>query len=304
MSFVKKTWKDRLSEFARRYTVAFEGENARNATITLNDGTVSQEGDKFNAATMNDLENRIEAAFESIPSAGVNSFNGRTGNVLPDSGDYTSGQITHVNTDDSESDVRTEINDTKSRLETGGQNSTEFYFDYQGGKYGWNENSARGAGTFHPFKLPVTDTKTITSKTTTDLGEDHTYRYIDTTGVANTNTETYAFPANDTGGTKDLGASNDYRYVNAQNVYTKGKADGQTTKTFTITSSVNVSASSVPYIQASRGTATLSARITVTGNTVTVNSFSLSAYCYSESDEGSPHYKTSNTATTNSYTLS
>ena len=44
--------------------------------------------------------------------------------------------------------------------------------------------------------------------------------------VPNSNSGTYSFPANDTGGTKDLGATNSYRYVNAENVYNKGKADG------------------------------------------------------------------------------
>lgn len=41
-------------------------------------------------------------------------------------------------------------------------------------------------------------------------------------------TETYTFPANDTGGTKDLGEQNFYRYVNAANVYNKGYATPRT----------------------------------------------------------------------------
>ena len=62
-------------------------------------------------------------------------------------------------------------------------------------------------------------------KNNNDMGSDHEYRYVDTTSVPNTNSGTYSFPANDTGGTKDLGETNTYRYVNADNVYTKGKAD-------------------------------------------------------------------------------
>ena len=34
-------------------------------------------------------------------------------------------------------------------------NGKEFYFDYQGGKFGYNESSARGAGTFHPFDSSI-----------------------------------------------------------------------------------------------------------------------------------------------------
>lgn len=33
---------------------------------------------------------------------------------------------------------------------------TAFYFDYQGGRWGWNSSSARGAGTFHPFRENLT----------------------------------------------------------------------------------------------------------------------------------------------------
>lgn len=32
---------------------------------------------------------------------------------------------------------------------------TNFYFDYKNGRYGWNSSSARGAGTFHPFRQAV-----------------------------------------------------------------------------------------------------------------------------------------------------
>lgn len=58
------------------------------------------------------------------------------------------------------------------------------------------------------------------------MGAANLNRYVNTNGVPNSNTGTYTFPANDTGGTKDLGEANNYRYVNAQNVYNKGKADG------------------------------------------------------------------------------
>ena len=59
-----------------------------------------------------------------------------------------------------------------------------------------------------------------------DMGATSNYRYVDTTAVPNNNTDTYTFPANDTGAQKDLGQTNTYRYVNATNVYNKGKADG------------------------------------------------------------------------------
>lgn len=57
-------------------------------------------------------------------------------------------------------------------------------------------------------------------------GQDVTAYATVNVSVPNSNSDTYSFPANDTGGTKDLGATNSYRYVNAENVYNKGKADG------------------------------------------------------------------------------
>ena len=266
MAFVKKTWKDRLSEFPKRWKLKLLGTSGdtQSVELELDDGTVITQGDRFTAATMNDLEQRIADAFESSVS-GVASFNGRVGAVTPSNTDYPSSMIKHTNSDTTETTVESAINGLdvnkvdSSQLRSAGSSGTDFYFDYKNGKYGWNSSSARGAGTFHPFKLPVTDTKTITAKTTTDLGDDHTYRYIDTTGVVNTNSGTYTassrgaaldmgasnsyryvntnsvpntnsgtytFPAGDTGGTKDLGETNTYRYVNAQNVYNAGKAQG------------------------------------------------------------------------------
>lgn len=111
--------------------------------------------------------------------------------------------------------------------------ATDFYFDYQNGKYGWNSSPSRGADTFHPFKQAATETKVITGKTTTDLGEDNNYRYIDTTGVVNTNSGTYT--ASSRGVALDMGASNSYRYVNTNGVpnsnsgtYTFSSGSGET----------------------------------------------------------------------------
>lgn len=74
--------------------------------------------------------------------------------------------------------------------------------------------------------LAPTGTYTPTTRAANiDMGSTSNYRYVTTTSVPNTNSGTYTFAANDTGGTKDLGATNTYRYVNAANVYAKGKSD-------------------------------------------------------------------------------
>lgn len=186
MGFLQKLWKDRISQFPKRYALKQQANGiTQQVELELQDGVVQEGGDTFNAATMNDLEQRIADAIDECGSG-------------------------------------EDVSDLKDRTKTG---STDFYFDQKDGKYGWNSSKQRGADTFHPFNTIHTLIKTITSKTTTDLGEYHEYRTIDTTNVVNTNSGTYTFPANDTGGTKDLGATNTYRFVNAGNVYNKGKAD-------------------------------------------------------------------------------
>lgn len=58
-----------------------------------------------------------------------------------------SGAITNLN--GRTNTAQTGVNNLVSQLKTG---STSFYFDSKNGKWGWNSDPARGAGTFHPFK--------------------------------------------------------------------------------------------------------------------------------------------------------
>lgn len=62
-----------------------------------------------------------------------------------------------------------------------------------------------------------TDTYTaITRNSAIDLGQINSYRYIDTTGVPNSNSGTYT--ASSRGASLDMGATNSYRYVNTNGV--------------------------------------------------------------------------------------
>lgn len=63
MAFSPKTWVDRLSEFPNRRRLDSTG-IANTYDVTRSEGAVTTEGDKLDAATMNDLEERISAAFE------------------------------------------------------------------------------------------------------------------------------------------------------------------------------------------------------------------------------------------------
>lgn len=68
MSFSIKTWMNRISEFPNRRRLDSTGiENTYD--VVRSEGDVTAEGDKVDAPTMNDLENRIAAAFEDTASA-------------------------------------------------------------------------------------------------------------------------------------------------------------------------------------------------------------------------------------------
>ena len=127
MGFVKKTWKDRLSAFPKRWKIKFEGSaETQTAELELDDGTVITQGDRFNASTMNDLEQRIENAFNEA-SGGVTSFNDRSGAVQSQSGDYSSSQITHIYSDESTTDVQTAINTIEAEIAGISTGSLETY---------------------------------------------------------------------------------------------------------------------------------------------------------------------------------
>lgn len=61
MAFVKKVWKDRVSQYPNRRTIN-DGHTTKVVTVGRDEGTITEAGDGFNAANMNDLENRIQAA--------------------------------------------------------------------------------------------------------------------------------------------------------------------------------------------------------------------------------------------------
>lgn len=74
MAFIRKVWKNRISEFFNRYRMedASTG-TSKDVTLTLNDGTVIQEGDALTSEALNDLEARIQYGFET--SGGIASVN-------------------------------------------------------------------------------------------------------------------------------------------------------------------------------------------------------------------------------------
>lgn len=71
MAFKKKTWKDRLSEFpGRRLLTRVSGtaDGQMIVDVSRHEGIVSQSGDPFSSANMNDLEQRIADEFDEVNS--------------------------------------------------------------------------------------------------------------------------------------------------------------------------------------------------------------------------------------------
>ena len=64
MFFNVKKWADRSSEYPNRRKITKTDGTTEQVTVTRDEGTVSREGDKFNASTMNELESRI-SSFDS-----------------------------------------------------------------------------------------------------------------------------------------------------------------------------------------------------------------------------------------------
>ena len=65
-AWVKKVWKDRKTEYPTRRTLTKTNGSQEIVTVARNEGNVSQEGDAFSAANMNDLEERIDAGFTAL----------------------------------------------------------------------------------------------------------------------------------------------------------------------------------------------------------------------------------------------
>ena len=66
MAFKKKAWVDRVAEFINRRTLTKEDGSTELVTVARSEGTISKEGDAFNAETMNDLEERILTGFSDV----------------------------------------------------------------------------------------------------------------------------------------------------------------------------------------------------------------------------------------------
>ena len=114
MAFVKKTWQGRISEYPNRRTITDENGVAKLVTVGRSEGAVSQEGDAFTAANMNDLEQRIYNGFQS--GGGGGGGGGHT--IIDDSGTSLEQQpglqFKGAYSEDNDTDSVTEVNIVRS----------------------------------------------------------------------------------------------------------------------------------------------------------------------------------------------
>ena len=80
MAFVKKVWKDRIAEYINRRLLTKEDGTQELVTVARNEGNISQEGDAFNAANMNNLEERIANEFQVL-NEGIGTVDGIFGSM-------------------------------------------------------------------------------------------------------------------------------------------------------------------------------------------------------------------------------
>jgi len=95
--FTKKTWKNRKSEYPARRILTKENGTTEIVTVARSEGIVSEEGDAFSEANMNDLESRVLKAIGNgdIPEAlGTDIVTALT--VINSSLDMTGAHVVYV----------------------------------------------------------------------------------------------------------------------------------------------------------------------------------------------------------------
>ena len=84
MGFIKKIWKDRISEFPTRRSLTKTDGTSELVTVARSEGMISEEGDAFSAENMNDFENRVANGFSEL--------NENTNDLLLEAATYSYGK--------------------------------------------------------------------------------------------------------------------------------------------------------------------------------------------------------------------
>lgn len=95
MGFIKKIWKDRISEFPTRRSLTKTDGTSELVTVARSEGMISEEGDAFSAENMNDFENRVANGFSELNEKTSNEVYG--GYTVKNCCTYKNNGIQHVN---------------------------------------------------------------------------------------------------------------------------------------------------------------------------------------------------------------
>jgi len=102
MSFKQKTWKDRISEHPTRRTLTDVSNNTtKTVDVAREEGTISQKGDAFSAANMNDLESRIADGFSTLSQDSLKMSSSNPSSDSIKFGINASGQYGYIKQGDS-----------------------------------------------------------------------------------------------------------------------------------------------------------------------------------------------------------
>lgn len=170
-----------VSDTYKRHPIAYVYRHADSDTISAADieNAVGTTDCPFvtgiiDTITTNDLLIQWEEQFESWMSGErtsfMNWFNGLR--VMLD--------------DNVAANLAAHISDLEDQLKAWVVNKYEkFYFGYQDGKYGFYTDPDKPTGGFHPFRQPHSRTYIPAHEIgqVEDMGEDHEYRYVDTSAV-------------------------------------------------------------------------------------------------------------------------
>lgn len=95
MAFKKKTWSDRMVEYAgRRKLTNVSTKQAIICDVERSEGTVSKEGDAFSSQNMNDLEQRVADGFSEVKQTTdglIQNLNGYKFDVIDGIPSYKAG---------------------------------------------------------------------------------------------------------------------------------------------------------------------------------------------------------------------
>lgn len=221
MAFKKKTWLDRIAEYPTRRRLKKSNGTDEIVTVSREEGTISQEGDAFSAANMNDLEKRIDDEFNSL-------------NLKLDKLSSHVGMIIQTTTLDTEAKVKA-IYGGISWIKIEGKMLLG-----QSSNYAINKTGGSATNTLSVANLPShahglnnhTHSYNHTHGTNVTGGHVHTVQWRQTINEDGTHNRWYMCPVPDKTSAQGIGLAGEHTHITtSQSTTTTGTASGNTTST-------------------------------------------------------------------------